>query len=193
MRILALSGGLRAGSTNTLLLQAAARLAPAEMSIELYDGLGSLPPFNPDLDPDPDNGLLPDTVRALRMKAGQSDGLLIASPEYAHGVAGSLKNALDWLAGSTEFPGKPVALWNASSRAVHADAQLREILVTMSARLAERASIVIPVQGTNLDIGGIVSDPGLSAVICEALTEFRDAIDGRLSGLPQALDKHRGG
>lgn len=176
MRILGLSGSLRAGSTNTLLLQAAAKLAPPEMSFELYDCLGGLPHFNPDLDPAVDNGLLPDAVRELRMKTGLSDGLFISSPEYAHGVAGSLKNALDWLVGSTEFPGKPVALLNASPRAVHADAQLREILATMSARLIERASIAIPVQGTKLSVEGIVSDPNLSALVCQALTSFRDAV-----------------
>jgi NAD(P)H-dependent FMN reductase len=87
-----------------------------------------------------------------------------------------LKNALDWLVGCTEFPGKPVALLNASPRAIHADAQLREILATMSARLVERASIVIPVQGTTLGVEGIISDPPLSALIRQAMTGFANAV-----------------
>jgi chromate reductase, NAD(P)H dehydrogenase (quinone) len=176
MRILGLSGSLRAGSTNSLLLQAAAQLAPPGVHFEIYGGMGALPHFNPDLDPALDNGVLPQAARAMRTEAARADGMLICSPEYAHGVPGSLKNALDWLVGCTEFPGKPVALLNASPRAVHADAQLREILATMSARLIERASIVIPVQGTKLGLEGIVSDPGLSLLIRHAITNFADAV-----------------
>ena len=155
-------------------------LAPADMRIVMYGGLGSLPHFNPDLDPDLDPKLesvvLPPVCGELRREVGLSDGLLICSPEYAHGIAGSMKNALDWLVGSTEFPGKPVAVLNASPRASHADAQLREILKTMSARLVEQASIVVPVQGTQLDVPGIVSDPALSALLRKALMHLREAI-----------------
>jgi NAD(P)H-dependent FMN reductase len=176
MRILGISGSLRAGSANTLLLQAAAKLAPPGVHFEIYGGLGGLPHFNPDLDPALDSGVLPQAVRELRMEAGRSDGLIICSPEYAHGVPGSLKNALDWLVGCTEFPGKPVALLNASPRAIHADAQLREILATMSARLVGRASIVIPVQGTKPGVEGIISDPSLSALIRQAVTDFAGAV-----------------
>jgi NAD(P)H-dependent FMN reductase len=146
---------------------------------EIYGGIGALPHFNPDLDPALDDGALPQAARELRMEAGRAGAMLICSPEYAHGVPGSLKNALDWLVGCTEFPGKPVALLNASPRAVHADAQLREILATMSARLVDRASIVIPVQGTKLGLEGIVSDPGLSLLIRQALTAFADAVRNR--------------
>jgi NAD(P)H-dependent FMN reductase len=180
MRILAISGSLRARSTNTLLLQAAMELASPDMRMVLYSGLGSLPHFNPDLDPDLDqkleNTVLPEACRELRREVGISDGLLISSPEYAHGIAGSMKNALDWLVGSTEFPGKPVAVLNASPRASHADLQLREILKTMAAQLVEQASIVVPIQGTNLDLPGILSDPALSALLRNALTHLRDAI-----------------
>jgi chromate reductase len=102
MRILAISGSLRAASSNTAVLQAAAFLAPAGVEIVLYTGLGDLPHFNPDLDTDDP----PEVVRALRHEIGQCDGLLICSPEYAHGVAGAMKNALDWLVSSVEFPEK---------------------------------------------------------------------------------------
>src|SRR5215469_4982365 len=140
MRILAISGSLRAKSSNTAVLTAAARLAPPGTEIVLYDGLADLPHFNPDLDTeDP-----PAPVLALRRAIGHCDGLLISSPEYARGVAGALKNALDWLVSSLEFPEKPVALINASPRSTHADAQLRLILATMSARLIEAASITLP-------------------------------------------------
>lgn len=178
MRLLAISGSLRAASSNTAALKAAARLAPTGVQIELYAGLGELPPFNPDLDTDEP----PAAVRQLRREVGRSDGLLISSPEYAHGIAGSLKNLLDWLVGSLEFPDKPVAIINASPRAVHAEAQLREILATMSARLVEGASIGLPLLGRGLDADGIAADPALGGPLAQALRDFAAAIDGGKDG-----------
>jgi chromate reductase len=172
MRILAISGSLRAASSNRAALKAAAMLTPPDVQIVLYTGLGDLPHFNPDLDTDEP----PQAVQTLRQEIGQCHGLLICSPEYAHGVAGSMKNALDWLVSSVEFPGKPVALINTSPRTVHAHAQLREILVTMSARLVDRASITLPLLGSNLDAKGIVSDPRLSILLQAALSDFVEAI-----------------
>jgi chromate reductase, NAD(P)H dehydrogenase (quinone) len=172
MHILAISGSLRAASSNTSALQAAALLAPAGTDIVLYRGLGDLPHFNPDLDTmEP-----PAPVQALRREIGRCDGLLISSPEYAHGVAGSLKNALDWLVSSHEFPQKPVAIINASRRSVHAQAQLREILTTMSARVIDRASITLPRLGRTLDAAGIGSDPVMAAELRAAVEAFVDAI-----------------
>jgi NAD(P)H-dependent FMN reductase len=172
MRILAISGSLRAVSSNTAALKAAAFLAPPGMAVVLYDGLAGLPHFNPDLDADP----LPPPVEALRRAVGASDGLLICSPEYARGVAGSLKNALDWLVSGFEFPDKPVAVINTSQRATYADAHLRLTLATMSARLVEEASITLPLLGRALDADGIVSDPDLSARLRAALADFAQAI-----------------
>ena len=155
-------------------MKAAARLAPDGMNIVIFDGLAGLPYFNPDLDTDNP----PNEVRAFRQDVGRSDGLLICSPEYARGVAGAMKNALDWLVGSFEFPGKPVALFNASPRASHSDAQLRLTLATMAGRLVEPASIALPLLGRNLDTDGIVADAALSAQIRQALQSFADAIAG---------------
>jgi chromate reductase, NAD(P)H dehydrogenase (quinone) len=172
MRILAISGSLRSASSNTAALQAAAILAPAGTQIILYRGLGNLPHFNPDLDTDDP----PEAVRALRREVGLGNGLLISSPEYAHGVSGSLKNALDWLVSSFEFPGKPIALINTSQRAVHAQAQLREVLTTMSARLIDSASVTLPLWGRSLDAAGITSDLALSDQLRTALANFAFAI-----------------
>jgi NAD(P)H-dependent FMN reductase len=91
-------------------------------------------------------------VLALRAQVGEADGLLICSPEYAHGVPGSLKNALDWLVASVELPHKPVALLNASPWATHAQAALVETLTVMSTRIVDDASVTIPV--TRGDVGG---------------------------------------
>jgi chromate reductase, NAD(P)H dehydrogenase (quinone) len=172
MRVLAISGSLRAKSSNTSVLTAAAQLAPAGMDVVLYDGLAGLPHFNPYLDTDDP----PVPVRALRREIGSCRGLLLCSPEYARGVAGTMKNALDWLVGSLEFPDKPVAVINASPRATHADAHLRLTLTTMSARLVEAASITLPLLGRDLDADGIVADPLSSAQLRAALTCFADAL-----------------
>lgn len=153
-------------------LKAAALLAPEGVDVVFYEGLDGLPHFNPDLDVEP----LPAAVQALRRAIEASDGLIICSPEYARGVAGSLKNALDWLVSGFEFPEKPVAVINTSQRSVHADASLRLTLTTMSARLVEEASITLPMNGRSLDADGIASDPDLSARLRSALVGFVSAI-----------------
>src|SRR5271165_5402171 len=94
MRILAISGSLRSTSSNTAVLRAARTVAPSGVDIIIYEGLGALPHFNPDLD----GNKPPQSVLELRYEVGLADALLISSPEYAHGVPGCLKNALDWLA-----------------------------------------------------------------------------------------------
>jgi NAD(P)H-dependent FMN reductase len=121
---------------------------------------------------------LPQTVAALRREVGRADGLVLSSPEYAHGIAGSFKNLLDWLVGSLEFPGKPVAVINAAPRAHHADAQLTEILRTMSARIEESWLLTLPVQGSGLDAYGIAAAPALADPLRDLLQRFTVEIAG---------------
>jgi chromate reductase, NAD(P)H dehydrogenase (quinone) len=173
MRILAISGSLRSTSSNTALLRAAQILAPSEVDILLYANLGTLPHFNPDLD----GNTPPQSVLELRSQIGLADGLLISSPEYAHGVPGCLKNALDWLVASVEFPGKAVALLNASSRATYAQAQLTEILTTMSARLIPEASVVLTLPSQRADGAAFAHDREFSQALRSALTAFARAIE----------------
>jgi len=172
MRLLAISGSLRAASSNTAVLQAAARLAPAGVMIELYDRLGDLPHFNPDFD----NERLPAIVAELRALTGAVDGILISSPEYARGVPGALKNALDWLVGSFEFPHKCVALINTSPRATHAQASLTTTLETMSARLVTEASVTLPLLGTTLSVDEIVERAELAGPLRQAIAAFVETI-----------------
>ena len=172
MRILAISGSLRAVSSNTALLRAVATLAPVDVEIELWKGLGDLPHFNPDLD-----GEQPfPAVAQFRTSLKAADGVLISSPEYAHGVPGVLKNALDWVVGSGELVGKPVALINASPRATHAQASLIETLSVMTAVVVEEASITIPLLGKTLDENGIASDPSFPVQLRTAIDAFVRAI-----------------
>ena len=106
MRVFAITGSLRAVSSNTALLEAAAALAPPGMEIAVFRRLGDLPLFNPDLDGE--GHAPPSEVAALRAQVASAGGVIISSPEYAHGVPGAMKNALDWLVSYPEFAGKPV-------------------------------------------------------------------------------------
>lgn len=162
-KILALCGSLRSVSTNATVLRAAGRLAPPDIQVELFSGLGLLPLFNPELE-----ATMPASVRVLLERVASSDALLIASPEYAHGVTGVLKNALDWLVSFEGFVDKRVAIFNASPRSVHADAQLREILTTMSASLVADACLDLPFRGTGITEQGIL-DSSHAADIRRAL------------------------
>jgi len=173
IRLLALSGSLRARSSNAALLGAAALLAPDEIRIELFEGIGDLPHFNPDLESE----ALPPVVNAFRRRIGEADGLLISCPEYARGIPGSFKNALDWLVGSLDFPGKPVALFNASPRASDAQAALRLVLATMSARLIEEADLTLPLLAKGMEAQAIAADPVLADPIRAALAAFAAAVE----------------
>ena len=157
IHLLAISGSLRAVSSNTALLRAAIALAPPEVEIRLYGAFGDLPHFNPDLEANE-----PPAVTDLRARVRWADGLLISSPEYAHGVPGAMKNALDWLVGGDEFIYKPVALLNASPRSHHAQDSLAETITTMSGRLVPRHRSPSPLLGTKLDEAGIVASPELA-------------------------------
>jgi chromate reductase, NAD(P)H dehydrogenase (quinone) len=171
LRILAISGSLRRVSSNTELLRAAVALAPADMVIELYDGLDRLPHFNADIEPETSA-----PVVELKTRLSAADGLLISTPEYARGVPGSLKNALDWLVSGPEFVDKPVALLSASTRSLHAYEALKLTLTTMSGRMVPDASITVPLLGRNLDAAGIVADAELAGPLRAALVAFASAI-----------------
>jgi chromate reductase len=172
--VLGLSGSLRAASQNTALLRAAARVAPRAVRVQVYPSLGDLPLFNPDLE-----ATDPAPVARLRERIIAADALLIASPEYAHGVSGVIKNALDWMVGNESFVGKPVGLLSTSPRAVHARAALRETLVTMSARLVDEACVELPILGSGLDENDVVTRREFSQALRSALLAFRAAVTAR--------------
>jgi NAD(P)H-dependent FMN reductase len=133
MQILALSGSLRAASTNTALLHAFARRAAPRAQVTVYEGLGSLPIFSPDIEgPDP-----PPAVEALAAAVGAADGLVIACPEYVHALPGGFKNAIDWLVPRYEIVGKPIAILHASSRGEEGLTALRRVLGTVSENFHE--------------------------------------------------------
>ncbi len=167
MRVLAISGSLRRNSTNTAALAALARLAPEGLRVLVYQDLARLPPFNPE--DDVEGEPVPEPVEALRALVAASDAIVIAAPEYAHGLPGMFKNALDWLVASETFAGKRVALINASPRAFHAQADLREILATMAARLVPQAFATLSLTGKTVTPDGILADPVCARRLMETL------------------------
>jgi chromate reductase len=134
------------------------------VTVRRYDELDRLPAFNPDLESGagPESGNLPAPVARLRALVGEADAIVISSPEYARGMAGALKNMLDWLVGALEFPGTPVALITTSQRAEYAPEQLKLVLTTMSARIVEPACVTLPLLGKTLTAGEIAADSVLS-------------------------------
>ncbi len=163
MRILGISGSLRARSSNSEVLRACALVAPPDVEVRMYEGLATLPHFNPDLDLE--GAIPPEPVKILRTEIGSADAILISSPEYAHGVPGSLKNALDWLVSAPEMVAKPVGVLNTSSRAVHAHASLLETLRTMSTDIVPEASAIVPVTRLMATAESIAADPEISATL----------------------------
>jgi NAD(P)H-dependent FMN reductase len=172
MNIVGLSGSLRRQSSNTALLRALARVAPTGVQFTIYDGLGDLPHFNPDLD---EEGMVaPDSIVRLRNLLIDADAVVISSPEYAHGVPGVLKNMLDWLVSTGELVGKPVALLNASpAGGTHAQASLLETLRTMNWEVVLEASRLEPFVHRRI-VGEVVDDLSLQ-VLESAMTALVSA------------------
>ena len=169
--ILAMSGSLREGSTNTALLEAARLLAPARVEMQLWNGQGELPQFTPDLEDAP-----PQIVQEFRDLVGRADGLLIACPEYAGGVPGAFKNALDWLVGGETFITKKFALWNASPRAHEAQKSLRLVLETMSSICVEEAALALPLIKQQVTAQSVAAHSEWAAQIETALSKFERAL-----------------
>jgi len=170
--LLAICGSLRRGSSNHALLAAAARLLPVDVSIRFYDDLASLPAFNPDADGEPAHAAVAGWRRAL----AQADGVIISSPEYAHGVPGALKNALDWVVGSGELMDKPVALLNPSPTSTFAHPQLAETLRTMSAVVVPEASVTIAIPRRGATDRSIVADAAIEAALRAAIDALLRAV-----------------
>ncbi|WP_341678443.1 NADPH-dependent FMN reductase [Niveibacterium sp. SC-1] len=146
MKLLGLCGSLRAASTNHALLQAAAREVPAGVQLQVFEGLGAIPLFSPDAD---EAVPAPAPVAALRRAVAEAEGLVIACPEYAHGIPGAFKNALDWIVGSNEMTDKPTTFLAASvpPRGLLVREALIEVLGAMSARLVLDCCGAVPLMG----------------------------------------------
>ncbi|MCP8687303.1 NADPH-dependent FMN reductase [Marinobacterium sedimentorum] len=170
-KILALSGSLRKASYNSAAINAMKVLAPSNVEIVIGE-IGCLPLFNPDRESEN----IP-SLEKLRASLNESSGLILASPEYAHGISGPLKNALDWLVSGIEFPYKPIMLINTSPRATYAQEHLREVLGTMSGNIIESAYVSIPLLSSGLGCDGIIEDRGIAGALLAGLSQFCSEIE----------------
>lgn len=168
MKILAISGSARQSSTNTALLRALRSIAPSDVTLDVFDGIGDLPIFSPDRE----GANLPDSVGTFMRLVARSDGLLIASPEYVRSIPGGLKNAIDWLVSGDQVVGKPIALVHASHRGDDMLAILRTVLATISSNFNRDLFFRLPVmKETPEAILDIVRTP---ANRCQAEQFLRD-------------------
>lgn len=185
MNIVAISGSLRAASTNTALVRAAAALAPEGMNVTVYDGLGGLPHFSPELDGES----VPAAVRDLRGLLAGADGALVCTPEYAFGMPGSLKNALDWLVTSGELWRKPVVALSASPSALGGEKAHAALLLTLSAleaQIVAEGSLLIPFVTTKVDKSGNVTDAATAQALRASLDALARAVEAQRAEAEEA-------
>ncbi|MFP7736178.1 NADPH-dependent FMN reductase [Priestia aryabhattai] len=150
IKILAISGSLRKNSSNTNILYAMSNLRPENTNFQFYEGVEHLPHFNPEIDTDSP----PDLVKDLRNQLKIADGVIICTPEYARGVPGSLKNALDWIVSSGEFVNKPVAVISASSNSSGGRKAHDSILLTLEmieAKISKESTLRIGAIGAKIN------------------------------------------
>jgi NAD(P)H-dependent FMN reductase len=152
-------------------------MLPPEVIFRIYEGVGALPHFN-----DPED--TPQSVLDFREQIRQADAVIICTPEYAFGVPGSLKNALDWTVGSGDFINKPVALITASSQGEKGHAALLLILTAISARIIEKSSFVISFIRAKMDEKGAFKDS-------QTRTTLQFAIDTLIQEVSQELIKQK--
>lgn len=176
MKILGISGSLRENSSNGTLLNILQSIPVREVEFAIYRDLGRLPFFSPELDNE--NGS--EAVAEFRARLRESDGVVIATPEYAFGMPGVLKNALDWTVSSGEFDRKPVAALSASPTSMGGDkahASLLLVLSALSARVVPGASFPIPAVYKRISKSGEVIDPSIVDLLAGVLADLKAGIE----------------
>jgi chromate reductase, NAD(P)H dehydrogenase (quinone) len=181
IRVLLVSGSMRAGSSNAAVLRTIGEIAPAGVETEPYAGLATLPHFNPDDDYEP----LHPAVVELRAAIAAADAIIFSTPEYAGDLPGSFKNLLDWTVGGGEIYGRPVAWINASGTNAptggsDAHASLRRVLGYTGAEIVEDACLQVPIARAMVGEDGVIADAAVRA-------RLRDAIDAIAAHLDAAL------
>ena len=153
-KIFALCGSTRQNSINLALLKIIATLEKETIEVQIFTQLDYLPHYNPDID-NPEH--IPSFVLNFRNKIRQADGILICTPEYAMGVPGTLKNALDWTVSSMEFSQKPTGLITASTSGEKAHQALLETLKVIEAKIDDETSLLISTPNTKIK-DGVITD-----------------------------------
>jgi len=183
-KIIAIPGSIRQGSTNRNLINAIIQLFSDKLNIKIFEGLADIPHFNPDFD----NENPPAKVSDFRSQLKNADGILICTPEYAMGVPGTLKNAIDWTVSSMEFSHKPVALITASTLGQKAHYALMETLKIIEADISDSSQLLISSIKTKVEDDKI-TDHGTQIQVKEVIYSLISAIEKKMvqSGETKAL------
>ena len=180
VRIFAICGSTRSNSANLQIIKAIAKEAEAIMEFEIYDQLGLLPHFNPDLD----NENIVESVKELRDKIKKADGVLICTPEYVFSLPGALKNAIEWTVSTTVFSEKPVALITASGLGEKAHEALLLIMKTIYAIYTPETQLHIAGARAKLNEKGEITDLLIKEKILSLINAFNELIENLKLGLP---------
>jgi len=167
-KVLAISGSTRQNSSNHKLIKAIAALTIDELEITIYETIAALPHFNPDND----NEQAPESVKEFRRLLNSADGVIICTPEYAHGVPGALKNAVDWTVSSSEFSHKPTALITASTDGRFGHTALLETLRVIEAENVEQLQTVIQFIKTKMSEDGRITDKQTLEDVMQLIEKF---------------------
>lgn len=167
-KVLAISGSTRQQSVNRLFINAVAQLAMDHFTVELFNSIADLPHFNPDND----TLEAPAAVASFREKIKNADGVFICSPEYAMGVPGTLKNALDWTVGTSDFSNKPGALITASLSGLKAHESLLGTLRVIEARIADDSQLVVSFAKTKVSAEAKITDEATLASVKRLINSF---------------------
>ena len=176
IRVLGVSGSLRAGSYNTALLRAAAELAPEGMAVEICD-ISAIPIYNDDVR----EAGYPEPVAAFREALRAADAVLLASPEYNRSISGVVKNAIDWASRAPDqpFAGKPVAIMGASRGALgaaFANHHMRQVLVFLDARMINGPEVMVGFAPQKFDDSGRLTDEATRGVVAGHLEKLARAV-----------------
>lgn len=165
IKILAISGSLRANSSNEIMIHAVQQMLPDNVELFIYKGLADIPAFD-----DAENVPVPITV--WRKHLQDTDAVLVCSPEYAFGVPGSLKNAFDWTVGSGELVNKPLALITASTGGDKAHAAWLQIFTALSAKIPEGCALLIQYVRSKLKANGEIADAATKSAVEQLVTNL---------------------
>jgi NAD(P)H-dependent FMN reductase len=171
-KVLAISGSTRAHSTNHRLIKAIELLTFDTLEIELFQGLAELPQFNPDIALEN----VPDAVLEFKKQIAAADGVLICTPEYAHGVPGSLKNAIDWTVTSADLDGKPTLLITASTDGRKGHKSLLETLRVIQAKAVYELQLLISFAQTKVNQDFEITDAALLKSVVDLLGKYQQIL-----------------
>ncbi len=161
IHIVAICGSTRQVSVNLNLLYAIRNLYKNKLDLLIYPNIADLPHFNPDFD----NHAAPSIVNEFRILLEEADGILICTPEYAMGVPGTLKNAIDWTVSTTAFSHKPTALITAGLSGQKGHKALMETLTIIEADIPESSQLIIQFAKTKIKSDTIADEPTKAEVM----------------------------